>query len=297
MRIHTVLPPSLVAALLLAACSDSNAPGGSPGTLSLHVATTPSANISAGSAMSPSLVATPLTYTDGSGNVLVIEQAQVVLKQVTFERADNATACPDGEHDPEHDAGHHPVQGSNRHGPNQPGMSSGSVAFDAADQDEADGRDACNAQALGPILVDLPLNSRPEQQFAISIEPGTYTGVRFHIHKANSGSEAAFLTDHPEFVGSSIRVAGTFNDEPFTYTTSLNAVQEQRFESPVTVDASGTTDVTLLVDLSTWFKGTDGTLVSPATAMAGGANEHLVWDNIRRSFHAFNDRNQDGHSD
>lgn len=295
MRILPVLPPSFAAVLLLAACSDSNAPGGAPGTISLRVATTPSANVSAASAMSPSLVATPLTFTDGSGNVLVIELAQVVLKQVSFERADNATACPDGEHDPEHQSAHN-QQGSDRHGANRPGMTSG-AAFDAADQDEADDHDSCDARALGPILVDLPLNSGPQQQFAIDIEPGTYTAVRFHIHKANSGSEAPFLAEHPEFVGTSIRVTGTFNHEPFTYTTSLNAVQHQRFESPVTVDASGTTDVTLLVDLSTWFLGPQGALVDPATAMPGGANEHLVWDNIRRSFQAFNDHDHNGHPD
>jgi hypothetical protein len=296
MRIHPVLPASLAALLLLAACSDSNAPGGASGTISLRVATTPSANVSAAAAISPSLVATPLTFTDGSGNVLVIELAQVVLKQVSFERADNAAACPDGEHDPEHDATHHRQQGSDRHGANRPGMTSG-AAFDAADQDEADDHDSCDARALGPILVDLPLNSGPQQQFAIDIEPGTYTAVRFHIHKANSGSEAPFLTEHPEFVGTSIRVTGTFNHEPFTYTTSLNAVQHQRFESPVTVDASGTTDVTLLVDLSTWFLGPQGALIDPATAMPGGANEHLVWDNIRRSFQAFNDHDHNGHPD
>jgi hypothetical protein len=295
MRIHPVLPPSVAAVLLLAACSDSNAPGGAPGTISLRVATPPSANVSAASAMSPSLVATPLTFTDGSGNVLVIDLAQVVLKQVSFERADNATACPDGEHDPEHQPAHN-QQGSDRHGANRPGMTSG-AAFDAADQDEADDHDSCDARALGPILVDLPLNSGPQQQFAIDIEPGTYTAVRFHIHKANSGSEAPFLAEHPEFVGTSIRVTGTFNHEPFTYTTSLNAVQHQRFDSPVTVDASGTTDVTLLVDLSTWFLGPNGALVDPATAMPGGANEHLVWDNIRRSFQAFNDHDHNGHPD
>ena len=295
MRIHPVLPPSLAAMLVLAACSDSNAPGGAPGTISLRIATTPSANVSAAAAMSPSLVATPLTFTDGSGNVLVIEQAEVVLKQVSFERADNATACPDGEHDPEHDSAHDRQQGPDRHGAGRPGMTSG-AAFDAADQDEADDHDSCDARALGPILVELPLNSAPQQQFAIDIEPGTYTAVRFHIHKANSGSEAPFLAEHPEFVGTSIRVAGTFNDEPFTYTTSLNAVQHQRFESPVTVDASGTTDVTLLVDLSTWFLGPQGTLIDPAAAMHGGASERLVWNNIRRSFHAFNDHDHDAHA-
>lgn len=295
MRIHPVLPPSLAAMLILAACSDSNAPGGAPGTISLHVATPPSARVSAAPAMSPSLNATPLTFTDGSGNVLVIEQAQVVLKQVTFERADNATACPDGEHDAAHDSAHDRQPGSDRPGANRPGMTG--AAFDAADQDEADDRDACDARALGPILVNLPLNSGPQQQFAIGIEPGTYTGVRFHIHKANSGSEAPFLADHPEFVGSSIRVTGTFNDQPFTYATSLNAVEFQRFAAPVTVDASGTTDVTLLVDLSTWFLNADGVLLDPAAAMHGGAGEHLVWENIKRSFHAFNDHDHDGHAD
>jgi hypothetical protein len=275
------------AALALAACSDSNAPG-SAGTMTLRIATTPSRSV-ATSAVSPSLVATPLTFTDGAGNVLVISEAQVVLKQVSFERADNADACPEGEHDIDHQS--HDQSGAHRRND-----VIGSPAFDEADQDEADDHDSCGAAALGPILVDLPLNSGAQQQFAISIEPGTYTSVRFHIHKANSGVEAPFLADHPEFVGTSIRAAGTFNEVPFVYTTSLNALQRQAFESPVTVDESGTADVTLLVDLSTWFLD-GGTLVSPATALHGGANEHLVWDNIKRSFRAFRDHDHDGHAD
>ncbi len=271
-------------ALTLAACSDSNAPGNA-GTMALRIATTPSGRITT-AGMSPSLVATPLTFTDGAGNVLVISDAQVVLKQVSFERADNGAVCPDGEHDIEHENETH----RNGNG------AIGSLALDESDQDEADDNDSCESEALGPMLVDLPLNSGAQQQFSIGIEPGTYTAVRFHIHKANSGSEAAFLADHPEFVGTSIRVTGTFNDQAFTYTTSLNALQRQRFESPVTVDQSGSADVTLLVDLSTWFL--DGsTLVNPATAMHGGATEHLVWENIKRSFRAFRDHDHDGHAD
>ena len=273
------------AVLALAACSDSNAPG-SAGTMALRIATTPSQSVAA-SAVSPSLVATPLTFTDGAGNVLVISEAQVVLKQVCFQRADNADACPEGQHDINHE------NQSETHRRND---AIGSPAFDESDQDEADDHDACGAEALGPILVDLPLNSGAQQQFAISIEPGTYTSVRFHIHKANSGAEAPFLADHPEFVGTSIRLAGTFNEAPFVYTTSLNALQRQAFDSPVTVDESGTADVTLLVDLSTWFLN-DGTLMNPATALHGGANEHLVWDNIKRSFRAFRDHDHDGHAD
>ena len=151
-------------ALTLAACSDSNAPG-SAGTMALRIATTPSGRITT-AAVSPSLVATPLTFTDGAGNILVISDAQVVLKQVSFERADNATACPDGEHDIEHENETH-RSGSD---------AVGTIAFDESDQDEADDNDSCEAEALGPMLVDLPLNSGAQQQFSIGIEPGTYTG-------------------------------------------------------------------------------------------------------------------------
>jgi hypothetical protein len=280
MRVFMRFEPIVAAAgavLALAACSDNNAPGAA-GTMAFRIATPPSHSITS-SAVSPSLLATPLTFTDGSGNVLVITDAQVVLKQVSFERSDNGDACPEGVHDAEHE--HDNVAG---------------LALDESDQDEADDNDSCEAEALGPMLVDLPLNSSAQQQFSIGIAPGTYTAVRFHIHKANSGAEAAFLTDHPEFVGTSIRVVGTFNDEPFTYTTSLNALQRQHFESPVTVDESGTANVTLLVDLSTWFDN-GGTLINPATAADGGVNEHLVWDNIKRSFRAFRDNNHDGESD
>ena len=272
------------ALLALAACNDNSGPGAA-GTMALRIATTPSMAITASGA-APFVSATPLTYTDDAGNVLVISAAQVVLKQISFARADAGDACVDGEHDAGHQANDHDRGASALHRP----------AFDEADQDEADDSDACAPEALGPVLVDLPLNSGATQQFEIGIAPGTYTGVRFHIHKANSGSEAPFLAEHPEFVGTSIRVTGTYNDVPFTYTTSLNAIQRQNFVTPVTVDQNGSADVTLLVDLSTWFLN-GGTLVDPATAGPGGANQHLVWDNIKRSFRAFRDEDHNGQAD
>jgi hypothetical protein len=292
MRFH-ISAAGCATLLAIAACNDNSGPGAA-GTMALRIATTPSRAVTLAGA-SPSLSATPLTYTDDAGNVLVVSAAQVVLKQISFVRADAGDACVDGEHDPDHQAndrrGDHPAA-DGQHGAS--GLHR--PAFDEADQDEADDSDACEAEALGPVLVDLPLNSGAQQQFEIGIAPGTYTGVRFHIHKANSGSEAPFLTDHPEFVGTSIRVTGTFNDVPFTYTTSLNAIQRQSFTAPVTVDQNGSADVTLLVDLSTWFLD-HGTLVDPATAGEGGVNQHLVWDNIKRSFRAFRVDDHTGEAD
>ncbi len=290
MRLH-ILASGCAAALAVAACNDNSGPGAA-GTMALRIATTPSTAVTLAGA-SPSLSATPLTYTDDAGNVLVISAAQVVLKQISFVRADNGEACIEGEHDPDHAAGDR----RDEHASSDHGLSAlHRPAFDEGDQDEPDDSDACEAEALGPVLVDLPLNSGALQQLEIGIAPGTYNAVRFHIHKANSGSEAPFLTDHPEFVGTSIRVTGTYNETPFTYTTSLNAIQRQNFVTPVTVAENGSADVTLLVDLSTWFLS-NGTLLDPATAGEGGVNQHLVWDNIKRSFRAFRDDDHNGEAD
>jgi hypothetical protein len=67
----------------------------------------------------------------------------------------------------------------------------------------------------------------------------------------------------------------------------------------VTVGSTATT-VTVHVSIDRWFADGSGNLVDPATANAGGANEQLVRDNVRRSFHAFEDNEHhgdDGHGD
>ncbi len=288
MRMPIVPNLALAGLVLAAACSDSSAPGASA-AVAFRVATPSSGTVSTAAAGLSALSAgTPVTYTDGAGNSLIIASAQVVLKQVSFERADNATACVEGEHDAEHASD--PADGTHH--------SSGALAaFDEGDQDQADSHDACDARALGPILVDLPLGGPAAQQFTVTVEPGTYTGVRFHLHKANAGSESAFLTANPDFAGISIRVIGTYNTVPFTFVTDLNAMQEQQFTTPITVDASGIADVTLLVDLSKWFLDAGARLIDPATALHGGANEHLVWNNIKASFRSFRDADHDGHED
>jgi hypothetical protein len=66
---------------------------------------------------------------------------------------------------------------------------------------------------------------------------------------------------------------------------------------PVTVGAAGTADLTLLVDISTWFNSAGSALIDPATANVGGVNELLVRGNIRTSFKAFEDDNHNGEDD
>jgi hypothetical protein len=63
----------------------------------------------------------------------------------------------------------------------------------------------------------------------------------------------------------------------------------------VTVAAGGSINVTLRVDISTWFlNDTQTALVDPASANNGGANQSIVANNIQNSFKAFEDDNRDG---
>ena len=102
-----------------------------------------------------------------------------------------------------------------------------------------------------------------------------------------------------EFANASVRVEGTFDGTPFVYSGSPNASLELSFDPPITVGSTATT-VTVHVSIDRWFTDRNGNLIDPATANAGGANEKLVSDNVRRSFHAFEDdehHGDDGHGD
>src|SRR5205807_3415944 len=82
----------------------------------------------------------------------------------------------------------------------------------------------------------------------------------------------------------------------FTYTSALDVDQELRFNRPIEVTAGTSAKLTVSLDLSGWFRNSV-TLVDPATAAEGGANEDLVRHNIIRSFQAFKDNNEDGRDD
>jgi hypothetical protein len=49
--------------------------------------------------------------------------------------------------------------------------------------------------------------------------------------------------------------------------------------------------------VDSWFRRGDGSLVDPATANKGGANEDLVEENIERSIEGFEDDDRDGRDD
>lgn len=157
--------------------------------------------------------------------------------------------------------------------------------------------DGCEEFEAGPILLDLPLNGSTAQQVTIAVPPGLYDEVEFEIHKVSSSDQedAAFRQAHPDFAGKSIRVQGTFNGQAFTYETDLDVEQESDLNPPLVVDDQATsTNVTVRIDLSQWFRNGSGALVDPATGNKGGENESLIKENIKQSIEAFEDKDRDG---
>jgi len=158
--------------------------------------------------------------------------------------------------------------------------------------------DQCEELESGPYLLDLPLSAGATTVITVDVLPGTYDEFEFKVHKPSDDSEnAAFLAAHPDFNGVSIRVTGTWNGEPFTYETDVSAEQEMDLSPPLVVTDAGTSDFTLYIDLGTWFRASDNSLIDPSSANNGGPNESVVNSHITSSFDAFEDENHDGHDD
>jgi hypothetical protein len=265
--IARVLLPAcaLGASTLLGACGDSSGPGNGSGTnLSIAVATLTSSSAGriAGSG-APAVSLERHVTSPGGTHTLVITSAAVSLSRLELATVDSA-GCADDDH-PEHDD------------------------------------DRCHELATGPTLVDLPTDNSVVSVLSLQLPAGTYRALEAKIRpvRTDDNGGSAFLTAHPEFANASVRVEGTFDGTPFTYTGSPNASLELRFDPPITIGSTATT-VTVHVSIDRWFADGSGNLVDPATANAGGANEQLVRDNVRRSFHAFEDNEHhgdDGHGD
>ena len=158
--------------------------------------------------------------------------------------------------------------------------------------------DECEEIEAGPFLLDLPLSAGATTKFTVAALPGSYDEFEFEVHKPSDDAEdAAFLAAHPTFDGVSIRVAGSWNGVPFTYTTDVSAEQEMDFAPPLVVAAEVTTDFTLFIDIGTWFRNASNALINPATANKGGANESIVNSRITQSFEVFEDSDRDGRDD
>ena len=157
----------------------------------------------------------------------------------------------------------------------------------------------CPDLKLGPMLIDLPLDATAKGVLAVNLPAGSYQQFEAKIDAVMNETEgdpalsAAFLAANPQFRGVSVRVEGTYNGQPFVYTSAAEGELELTFNPALVVDGSGG-NLTVHVDLSSWFKNTDGTTIDPRSATAGTAAKETVDNNIKRSFDVFEDDDRDG---
>jgi hypothetical protein len=245
-----------LSAATLSACGDSGSPS-TEAQVNFNVATQPAAAGSA-SAIAAATVGTPETFTDAS-NTLVINQVQLVVREIELKRVEATATCGGSEHD-----------GCEK-------LELGPMLLD----------------------LPLGGAGGAARTFSVPVAAGSYDEVELEIHKPSDddASDAAFVQAHPDFAGVSIRVDGTFNGQAFSYTSDLNAEEEIELNPPLVTTESAATDLTLFVDLDRWFRDGAGNLVDPATAGVGLTNEVLVENNIRGTLHAFEDEDHDGTDD
>ncbi len=181
---------------------------------------------------------------------------------------------------------------------------------EVVDCDAVVGNEDCEEFETGPVLVSLPLGAtNAEKVITVNAPPGMYDELEFEVHKPDAVEDAAFIaTLPPGFPPDvSIRVQGDFvqgtgagagNRSSFDYRSDLNEKQEVALVPPLDVTEGAATNVTLRLDLSTWFLNAGRTaLVDPASANKGQPNENVVRDNIRASIDAFRDDDEDGIDD
>lgn len=164
-----------------------------------------------------------------------------------------------------------------------------------------DEHDDCEELEAAPALVDLPVDGSTLVILDGAVPPGTYAALEAKLDAVTANDEeeggSAFLTAHPDFAGVSVQVTGVFTDannqaHPFTFTSEADAEIEAAFQPPVTV-GTGTSNLTINVDVASWFKDASGGVIDPTNTANAGAIE----ENIRRSFQAFEDDNHDGEDD
>jgi hypothetical protein len=200
-----------------------------------------------------------------TGGALTLSSAQLVLRKVELAPVSTTCAMETEQEDALR------VSADERGGGDD-SMEVHDDSMEANDHDEG-----CEELNVGPLTINLPLDATTPVILDALVPAGTYTGVRAQLGAVN--------------------VSGTFTPtggtgHPFTFASTGHAEVGIRLPTPVTVGAT-TSNVTITVDVASWFKNDSGAFLDPSdTTNLGAINR-----NIRRSFRAFGDNDHDGVDD
>jgi hypothetical protein len=152
--------------------------------------------------------------------------------------------------------------------------------------------DGCPELKLDPVLVDLPLDGTTKADFGASVPAGTYRGIELKIRPVSTSDAggAAFLAANPSFANVSVHVEGTYNGQPFSYNSSLDAGIEMELSTPLTFTSGSGSNLTLFIDVGSWFKDSSGNAIDPTNS----ANASTIENQIKQSFKVFEDDDKNG---
>lgn len=194
----------------------------------------------------------------GQDNELVIQKVQLVFREIELDRS-GASDC---------------------------------VAEDESGDDNPHmGGGECEDVMRNPLLVDVPVDDQLHPVINIPLTAGTFRELEARLGPARD-TASAFNAANPNLVGKSVRVEGTFKGTPFVFTSSVNAKLEMEFDPPLVIDET-TKNATVAIDVSKWFLNSAGQVIDPTTGTQGD-NMSQIENNIRRSFHAFEDDDERG---
>ena len=196
----------------------------------------------------------------GASSELTISKVQFVVSRIELDRA-GATACI-----PE-------VEDANDDNPHPEGGE-------------------CEDVARDPLLVDMKLDGTLQQVMIAPLPAGTYRQLEAKIAPA-ADRFTAFNTTNAAIAGNSVRVEGLYNGKSFTFMAPVRSHIEMEFDPALVVDET-TKNATISLDVSKWFLDSSGQVIDPATVQPGNANFQQIVNNIRRSFHAFEDDSERG---
>ena len=145
-----------------------------------------------------------------------------------------------------------------------------------------------------PQILNLALDGSVNTLHAADIPLGTYNKVSFRIHKPEDDEDPG----DPDFKeGTSgnerfcVVIDGTYEGTAFTFKSRRSTKQRVDIDPPLVIDEEGLeVNVTLTVDVNSWFMDEDGNPLNPLEE----GDEDEIDDAIRRSFRGFRDDDRQG---
>lgn len=164
------------------------------------------------------------------------------------------------------------------------------------DEDRGRRGEECEEISLDPLLVDVPVDDALHPVINVPLPAGTFSELEARLAPARDRF-TTFNAANPDLVGKSVRVEGTFKGTQFIFTSRIRSRLEMEFDPPLVIDET-TKNATVSIDVRKWFLDRGGRVIDPTTVAEGSVNRLQIENNIRRSFHAFEDdaeRGEDHH--